>query len=349
MENFAKILPSRRFSAVLGSLVFVIVLVWGAKALSMSKNSSVSIADSPSLITSSEIERLSFEKVNLIDSDEDDLKDWEEILWQTDPKNPDTDSDGTNDGEEIKKNRDPKVKGPSDTLHLPVGTDQSTVNKVEEKLTTTDLVARDFFSKYLAAKQSGQPIDSNISGQIASSVLTQTKTIGIVRLYSQGDLIIDKNDNTENLKSYGEKMGSIIKNTPPWKESELEIIKQALEREDESILKRLDPIINGYTSMREQMLKITVPEKAIPTHLDLLNAMEKIISSLKSAQNVFKDPVTALTIFGKYSETITGLHRVFIDIRGLFQRNNITYDSLKNDGYYYANFADLIELSAKKQ
>ncbi len=353
MTNFAKILPSRRFSAVLGSLVFVIALVWGAKALSMSKNPSVLIADSPSLIASSEIERLSFEKANSMDGDNDGLKNWEEILWQTDAENADTDGDGTTDGEEIEKNRDPKIKGPNDTLNILTDTSDGATIKDTEKLTATDIVARDFFSKYVAAKQSGKEIDSTLQQQIASSVLSQTKTIGLFRLYGEGDLIIEKNVKTENgtetLKNYGDKMGSIIKNTATWKESELEIIQKALEQEDENVLKQLDPIINGYTSTKEQMLKISVPEKAVSTHLDLLNAIEKIISSLKSAQNVFKDPVTTLATFGKYPEIITELHKAFIDARSLFQRNNIIYEPIKDSGYYYANFADIVELKSKQQ
>jgi hypothetical protein len=35
-----------------------------------------------------------------VDTDLDGLKDWEEALWGTDPKNPDTDGDGTADGRE---------------------------------------------------------------------------------------------------------------------------------------------------------------------------------------------------------------------------------------------------------
>ena len=41
------------------------------------------------------------------DSDSDGLKDWEELLWKTDPSKTDTDGDGTNDNEEISLNRNP--------------------------------------------------------------------------------------------------------------------------------------------------------------------------------------------------------------------------------------------------
>ena len=50
------------------------------------------------------------------DSDADGLKDWEELLWKTDPNKADTDSDGTNDNEEITLNRNPLKAGPDDKI-----------------------------------------------------------------------------------------------------------------------------------------------------------------------------------------------------------------------------------------
>lgn len=40
------------------------------------------------------------------DSDNDGLRDWEEALWKTDPKNPDSDGDNILDGAEAKNNRE---------------------------------------------------------------------------------------------------------------------------------------------------------------------------------------------------------------------------------------------------
>lgn len=50
------------------------------------------------------------------DIDGDGLLDWEEELWRTDPKNPDTDGDGTPDGEEVDNNRHPNVARPNDEI-----------------------------------------------------------------------------------------------------------------------------------------------------------------------------------------------------------------------------------------
>jgi len=56
------------------------------------------------------------QSITSLDSDSDGLKDWEEALRGTDPKNPDTDGDGTPDGEEVKEGRNPLKKGPDDVL-----------------------------------------------------------------------------------------------------------------------------------------------------------------------------------------------------------------------------------------
>ncbi|GEM_PF-6300824 len=50
------------------------------------------------------------------DTDGDGLKDWEEVIIGTDPKNPDTDGDGIPDGEEVNQSRSPVKTGPHDTV-----------------------------------------------------------------------------------------------------------------------------------------------------------------------------------------------------------------------------------------
>jgi len=50
------------------------------------------------------------------DDDGDGLSNADELLWQTDPLNPDTDGDGFLDGEEVEARHDPLVPAPNDTL-----------------------------------------------------------------------------------------------------------------------------------------------------------------------------------------------------------------------------------------
>ncbi len=51
------------------------------------------------------------------DSDHDGLSNQQEVIWNTDPFNPDTDGDGFKDGEEVNSGHSPLVPGPDDLIN----------------------------------------------------------------------------------------------------------------------------------------------------------------------------------------------------------------------------------------
>jgi hypothetical protein len=348
MESFAKFLPSRQFLGVIVSVLFACMLIGGVYFLKkdkVQKEENILLA-SPSIEAVNDATNKLSDNVAEIDSDHDGLKDWEETLWGTDPKNPDTDGDGTPDGEEVSLGRNPTVRGPKDSLKatssIPGVGSTTPVN-----LTPTDIVARDFFSKYLEAKQGGKEIDEKTQEQIIASVISRPDLIATAKVYTKNDLSVqDKNDDA-TLRNYGNSMGLIFKNTATWKESEITIMQDALNRNDEKRLNDLDANIKGYQSLLDQSLKVTVPSKAVEVHLRYINAYSKIVMSLKAMKDTFKDPVSSLVLLGKYPDAITELHRSFIDARAFFSRNNITFDPKTEAGIFYANFADGIDQTMK--
>ena len=60
------------------------------------------------------------------DQDQDGLSDAEEMIWNTDPFNPDTDGDGFKDGEEVTSGHNPLKVGPDDLLDSTNATDNLT-------------------------------------------------------------------------------------------------------------------------------------------------------------------------------------------------------------------------------
>jgi len=73
---------------------------------------------------------------SFIDTDNDGLRDWEEELFKTDPRNPDTDGDGYLDGEEVNSGHNPLVKAPDDKLAfhpLPLGGKYNLTKKVMDE------------------------------------------------------------------------------------------------------------------------------------------------------------------------------------------------------------------------
>lgn len=63
------------------------------------------------------------------DTDKDGLKDWEEMLWNTDVNKADTDGDGTSDGSEVRQGRNPTTKGPNDAIDTEVVGQNTATNK----------------------------------------------------------------------------------------------------------------------------------------------------------------------------------------------------------------------------
>src|SRR3989339_1874353 len=60
------------------------------------------------------------------DQDQDGLSDAEEMIWNTDPFNPDTDGDGFKDGEEVTSGHNPLKPGPDDLIDSGNATDNLT-------------------------------------------------------------------------------------------------------------------------------------------------------------------------------------------------------------------------------
>ena len=92
------------------------------------------------------------QKIIQKDSDNDGLKDWEEVLWKTDPNNPDTDEDGMNDNEEVLIGRDPLTEGEGN-INKVITEEGNESQTTQTTLTQTDILAREIFTGYVALKQ----------------------------------------------------------------------------------------------------------------------------------------------------------------------------------------------------
>lgn len=93
------------------------------------------------------------------DTDGDGIKDWEEVIIGTDPKNPDTDGDGTPDGKEIQQNRIPIKAGPSDAATRPL---DSFLSKSERTLASPAPIPNQIIRPSPAADIKNQQLDEEV-------------------------------------------------------------------------------------------------------------------------------------------------------------------------------------------
>lgn len=239
------------------------------------------------------------------DTDGDGLKDWEEVLWGTDPNIPDADS---------KKDKE-----------------TPTTLKKEEKLTATDKLARSFFSQYMNIKEVGLQNDKASQEILAKSLLTDTNFVQAPAPYNQNDIKISP---TVNLRDYGNIVGNIFKNNSVQSRNEVVILQEALTTENKDVLKELDPILASYKKFRTGLLSTPVPPQAASAHLNLLNSLNKLIFIIELFSKTFTDPVMGIQGAALYQPTFQSMQDGFGEMRAVFKNAGITYTSADGGKFF---------------
>lgn len=256
------------------------------------------------------------------DSDGDGLKDWEEVLLGTDPHNPDTDGDGTSDGKEVAAGRNPLIKGPNDNAKSVA----ETANAKKEALTQTDLVARDFFARYMELNQAGLAGDSQSQADLIGQVLKNGMVLSTPKLYAQKDILVSADDSAAAIKRYGNEVGAIFKKySNPNARNEVVIAKESVEAEKPEALKEIDPIITTYKNIVTNLLKVSAPQSLAENHLKLVNSLSTLLFCAESLRKIDKDAVAGIQGTSLWLGAATDLNQSFITLKSSFTSNGITY------------------------
>ncbi len=246
------------------------------------------------------------------DTDGDGLKDWEESLIGTNPQTRDTDNDGTSDGDEVSVGRDPKKAGPNDK-----DTPQNIV--VEANVTNetlTERVSRDFFSRYLIAKQQNKNISPEEASLIAQQVVANIPSTIDAKVYGTKDINISKEDSEQSRLSYAKQMSDIlINNSPKFTENSLEVIGRIIKNPTESDRKKLATILASYKTILSKTLLIQVPNRVVPEHLVYINTLSSIYSNLAEIDQLNNDPIRGYVAYSHYSNFLIKISIAFENLK----------------------------------
>ncbi len=234
------------------------------------------------------------ETAQIVDTDGDGLKDWEEVLIGSSTRNPDTDGDGTTDGEEVRLNRNPLVKGPKDKSQ------NTTIISQSEKLEPIDAVSREFFARYMQLKQVGLSTDAESQQELITSTVN---SVGFAepKSYTTADIVIEEDSSAESIKKYGNALGSVIQKNMISSRNEGEIAKEALETGNLEILKELDPIIENYRKIINGFILIPAPKALASLHADLLTGMNAALFTAQSFKQSGVNPISGLQAISQYT------------------------------------------------
>lgn len=317
-------LPSKRFILVFFSLAIV------ASAIGWVIWSSSEKGKSEKTLVRSEKDIKQLEYLDK-DADGDELKDWEELLWKTDAKNPDTDGDGTKDNDEVLAKRDPRKAGPDDAIQ-PSSTDMSLANSTasssEENL--TDMLARRFatsyFSRKIASASGGNTLEGKevFANQIFTDItntIKQEDAIDHSDQFSLKDFTVIKTESPNGARSYINSLGNLFKSASFPEKSDLEAISEAVIKQSRDLegLKELQAYSDGYKKLAKDMKTITIPQAFLETHIAMANNFLELGLYMEEFINLAADPVKGMIALNGYgtegTRSIALLYKVVTEIK----------------------------------
>ena len=326
-------LPSKRiFLLIIACMIGVGAIgfaVYSRQTLSKNLTIDDSVYGANNQNKTAEIVAQALKKNSEVDSDTDGLYDWEESLWGTDPKNPDSDNDQTKDGEEVRENRNPTKAGPNDKLLTSVSAGANgTVGQENITLETTGTakISRELFANYMEAKKSGIPINIDTQTQIVNQTFSN-ESLGIsFKEYSAADI---KTNTSSDFKKYGNDLGlAMLAGSNPTENyvSEIEILHTALTKEMPAEIVKLDPIIIRYNLILNQINSISVPQELVGYHVELLNSVSRILTDVKGFRVMFEDPILGLAGVSSYYQDVEAMKVSLGRIRSLLQSKGISFE-----------------------
>lgn len=227
------------------------------------------------------------------DQDGDNLKDWEEILWKTNPNMPDSDFDGTSDGKEVSLGRNPLKPGPNDKLLTQTSDVNQQITKKEE-LTETDKFARDFFTQFMTARELGIITDATSAENLATQFLQKQQNYTAVQRYLPNN-IKTTIDSKESVKEYANITAQIYtKYRQIYQKEPLVFVETDIDTNLEGSIKKFKKMAEIHNLMIMELLQVQTPSNLSNIHLGLINSFDADVQGYLMISEMDKDPLKAL-------------------------------------------------------
>ncbi len=230
------------------------------------------------------------------DSDNDNLRDWEESVWSTDRNNPDTDGDGTQDGAEVLADRNPLVPGPKDGIKdYPAGirADQN----YDSAEPYTERFSKELFARYISLKKDDKLLDPAEQASLIEELVDEISAQNAPpKTYTKNDLTIVPQSDRAAFQLFFDQLkqtlrGLVAENNT----NELLVIEQSLRANSAVGFKQLVGVETKYHNAAKRMLLLPVPAEISDVYLNVINAHEKMAVALGGIQNLFNDPLQGMS------------------------------------------------------
>ena len=295
-----KYLPSKQFTKIalisLGVIVLIYFIVLYAKTYTTLKHPTITTTTVP-------VQEL-LEK----DTDNDGVKDWEEVLWGTNVNSPAT--FGMPDKEYV-NNRRKEIATKNDA-----GSDTG------EKLNDTEKIAREFLTTILTLKQSGSLNAFNISN-LAQKFSKDIGTQADLQItYTEKNLIAGP-DTVAGKKAYYAAFSKAISTAKKGgMGSELASLANYFS-EDNSDTTELVKIADTYSALTKSLKNMAVPPSANVIHLALMNESENMAKIFKNITELNDNSIVGLIAISQFEANEPEIEKTIQSFITYFKTNAI--------------------------
>ncbi len=188
------------------------------------------------------------------------------------------------------------------TQSSPQASDQA----LEEDLNSTQIFGRQLLSNIIQMQNAGVEPDEVLLTDMAEDLSLQgfQSQRPPVR-YKMSSINVTREYTDQDLYAYFVSLVDALKKYMPEKENgEPVIAMRALDEEDYTILKDIDPIIEHYESLLSVMTSIKVPQSVSYYHLDLTNGISMAKNSAEAFRSLDNDPLRGMTALSSTIESI---------------------------------------------
>jgi len=170
--------------------------------------------------------------------------------------------------------------------------------------TITSQISKDLLAQYLLTINQKGGISGDDMNSIVSNILAVPEYNNSTGAkYISANLHINSKNDKATVGEYKEILNTLLKEVSARiKTDPIAISILAIQDEDDSVLKRIDPLIVEANLLIRRLLEMQVPSSAVTQHLRVLNFMSSVQGSLVSMRNSVDDPINGLNGINKYKE-----------------------------------------------
>lgn len=218
----------------------------------------------------------------------------------------------------------------------PLVLNKSTSTITANNTNLTEKVSESLFANYISLKQNG-----GLNNTSAQTLLTQALNYseqGIVgQKYTTADIVVSPQNDADTIKKYGNELGNAFKvNRPATPKNEVLIFSESVQAKDPEKIKQLKEIALTYRRILNTSKNIRVPSAFSGMHIDLLNNLDRLATSVEDMSVVFDDPLRATRSLGTYQSGYIGLLNSISRIRiSILKDHKVIYEQAESGYYLY--------------